>query len=81
MQEPLYRISFEAASLLAKHRPKLHHANKVVLLELAYPPGSRLQGIIEVTRRRADVDEDLALGQHTEIGIEANFYDYPRCYA
>jgi hypothetical protein len=39
MQEPRFRVSFDAARLLCDHPPELRHANKTALFELAYPPG------------------------------------------
>ena len=77
MQEPLYRVAFDAARLLCDHPPKLRHANKTALLELAYPPGSEVGGTIEVTRWRADIDEELRFPQHAESTVEPNFYNYP----
>lgn len=77
MQEPLFRVSFDAARLLYDYPPKLRHANKLSLFELAYPPGSEAHGTIEVTRWRADVDEELRLSQHAESTVEPNFYNYP----
>ncbi len=77
MQEPLFRVSFDAARLLCDHPPKLRHANKTALFELAYPPGSAVHGSLEVTRWRADVDDVLKLPQRAESTVEPNFYNYP----
>ena len=77
MREPLFRVSLDAARLLCDHPPKLRHANKTVLLELAYPPGSEVHGTIEVTRWRADIDEELKLPQRAESTVEPNFFNYP----
>ena len=60
MQKPLFRVSFDSARLLCDYPPKLRDANKIALFELAYEPGSQPQGTIEVTRWRADVDEEHA---------------------
>jgi hypothetical protein len=77
MREPLFRLSFDAARLLRDHPPKLRHVNKTALFELAYPPGSEVRGTIDVTRWRADIDDDLRLPQHAESTVEPNFYNYP----
>ncbi len=77
MQEPLFRVSFDAAGLLRDHPPKLRHANKIALFGLACPPGSDVRGTIEVTRWRADIDDELGLRQRAESTVEPNFYNYP----
>jgi AraC-like DNA-binding protein len=77
MQAPLVRVSFDAARLLCDHPPKVRHANKTALFELAYPPGSEVHGTIEVARWRADIDDELKLPQHAESTVEPNFYNYP----
>ena len=77
MQEPQFRVSFDAARLLLDHPPKLRHANKTALFELAYPPGSEVRGNLEVTRWRADIDEKLKVPPRAESSVEPNFYNYP----
>ena len=77
MPEPLFRVSFDSARLLGDHPPKLRHANKAALFELAYASGSEVQGTIEVSRWRADIDEELRLSQRAESTVEPNFYNYP----
>jgi len=77
MQDPLFRLSFDAARLLDEHPPRLHHPNKAALFKLAYPPGARPQGTIEVTRWRADVDDDLRLSERLDAVAQPHFYDYP----
>ncbi len=77
MHEPLFRVSFDAARLLRDHPPKLRHANKTAVFELAYPPGTEVRGTIEATRWRADIDEKLTLPNRAESTVEPNFYNYP----
>jgi hypothetical protein len=77
MQDPLLRVSYGAAKLFRDHPPRLRHANKAALLELAYPAGCEPQGTIEVTRWRADVDDDVSLPEGLKALVQPNFYDYP----
>jgi hypothetical protein len=76
MSEPLYRLSFDAAELLRDHPPQLRHRNKIALFELAYPPGAKPSGRIEVTRWPAAVSERLPLPETLTADVQPNFYDY-----
>lgn len=77
MQAALLRLSFDANKLLQDHPPRLRHQNKAALFRLAYPSGTQPQGIIELTRWRADVDDDLRLPEGMDAIGQPNFYDYP----
>jgi hypothetical protein len=47
---PLDRREFDAAALLADHPPRVHDANKQVVLDIAWPPGAVHRGTIGYTR-------------------------------
>lgn len=76
MNQPLYRVSFNAPSLLHDHPPKFQHPHKSALFEIAYAPGEQPAGEIEVTRWAERVDEPLSLAHETATSVEANFYTY-----
>src|SRR5690349_21949396 len=76
MSEPLYRVTFDAASLLHEHPPKFQHGHKSALFEIAYGPGEQPKGAIEVTRWAERVDEPLSLPPALSATVEPNFYTY-----
>jgi hypothetical protein len=47
---PLDRREFDAAALMADHTPRVHDANKQVVLAIACPPGAVHRGTIGYTR-------------------------------
>ena len=76
MTDPIYRLSFDAAELFREHPPQLRHPNKVVLLDVAYPPGTRPSGRVEVTRWAGAVTEPLSLAAPLAADVRPDFYDY-----
>lgn len=50
MPEPIERITFDTAKLLAEHPPVLRHTNKLVVFNIACPDGCQHAGSIEYTR-------------------------------
>jgi hypothetical protein len=38
--DPLYRLAFDAATLLRNHPTRFQHPHKEMLFGMAYPPGS-----------------------------------------
>jgi Poly (ADP-ribose) glycohydrolase (PARG) len=76
MSEPLYRLSFEARSLVLDHPPHFDHPHKSLLFEMAYPPGQVPAGVIEVSRWKAEPPASLVFTQQCQIATFADFYDY-----
>jgi hypothetical protein len=76
MREPLFRKTFDAASLLREHPPQFRHPHKTALFAMAYPDGSASPTQIEVTRWREDVDEPISLSTVLKTEVQPNFYDY-----
>ncbi|MFM2105183.1 MAG: hypothetical protein RL338_215, partial [Chloroflexota bacterium] len=37
--KPIERLTFDAATLMAEHPPRMRHPNKQAVLEIACPPG------------------------------------------
>ena len=60
MNDPLYRLQFDAAELMRHHPPQLRHPNKATLLDIAYPPGTSHAGTVDVTRWAAMLTEPLS---------------------
>ena len=50
--EPIARLSFEAAALFKEHPPRLYNRNKEVVYAKACPPGCTHSGTLEFTRWR-----------------------------
>lgn len=61
--EPLERLTFDAAALVAEHPPVLRHTNKLVVYSVACPEGSVHAGTIGYTRWPA-----AALPTHVKPG-------------
>jgi hypothetical protein len=76
MQQPLYRRTFDAATLLREHPPQFRHPYKASLFEIAYPDGSAGPGAIEVTRWPAEVTEPVTLPPMLSAEVRPDFYDY-----
>lgn len=70
---PLYRRSFDAASLLREHPPQIRHPHKSALLKLAQ--AERSTGTIEVTRWAAEVPTSIALPE-IAVDVRPDFFDY-----
>ena len=47
LPEPLERQQFETGQLMAEHPPVLHDRNKLVVFEIACPPGSAYSGRLD----------------------------------
>jgi hypothetical protein len=57
MQEPIYRVAFDAGAILREHPLVFRHPHKAALFEIAYPKDAAPRGTIEVTRWAQRVDE------------------------
>ncbi len=73
---PLYRVAFDATTLLREHPPRFKHTHKSALFEMAYPdePPSSIE--IEVTRWAARVDNPLVFLDSSRVEIQPNYNDY-----
>jgi Poly (ADP-ribose) glycohydrolase (PARG) len=76
--EPIDREQFETQQLAVEHPPRLQHANKKIVYEIACPPGSARRGKLEYTRWAAmalpeSVDTRSAPGRSAD---RPGFYDY-----
>lgn len=71
------RRSFDAAALLRAHPPRLGHANKQTVFEIAFRPGETASGSIEVTRWPTSSDPRLDLAHAPREAIVAGYFDYP----
>jgi hypothetical protein len=76
MREPLYRVTFDAATLYREHPPRMNHPHKQMLLAYAYPAGSVPAGQIDVTRWREVVDQPIVFNDSLRVQTIPNFYDY-----
>lgn len=76
---PLYRVAFDATSLLRDHPPQLC-LHKQGLFDIAYPDGCPALAEIEVTRWAAHMDNPLSFAESSQVEIQPNYYDYrPVC--
>ena len=78
LPQPIERLSFEAATLMAAHRPVLYDANKRVVSDIACPPGSQMKGEIGYSRwvsMALPDDVDLSSCATLVVGLEG-FFDY-----
>lgn len=71
----LWRGSWTSAELASRYPPALHHPHKVLVHQIACPPGSPSLGTVEVTRWQADAlfGRVPALPQVTS---QPGFFDY-----
>ncbi len=76
MPDPLYRVTFDATSLLKEHPPQFRHPHKALLFELAYPHGATPRGQIELTRWARHIEEPIQLPRALAADVQPNFYDY-----
>jgi hypothetical protein len=76
MLEPLYRKTFDAATLLREYPPQFRHPHKAALFEVAYSDGSAAPGAVEVTRWSAYVSEPIKLPAALRAEVRPDFYDY-----
>ena len=76
--EPLERLSFDAATLVAEHPPVLRHTNKLVVMSVACAEGCGHSGTIGYTRWAAMPlagNVDLRAGG-TVVESRPTIYDY-----
>lgn len=77
--DELARARFGTAELVAEHPPELRDARKRLLLELAWPPGYRPGGELEVTRWRArELSAAPGPGRAPEVERRPGFFTYER---
>src|SRR5438034_509006 len=80
MRDPLYRITYDAATLLQDHPPQFRHPHKAALFEIAFPGGGGGgggAGAVEVTRWAQHVDEPILLpAAGFRAAVRPGFYDY-----
>jgi hypothetical protein len=76
MAQPMYRKSFDAQTLLREYPPQFRHSHKATLFEIAYPAGSVLHGVIDVTRWSQSVAESISLPAALIADVCPGFYDY-----
>jgi len=76
MLECLLRRTYDPASLLREHPPKLSHPHKKRVFELACPPGATHRGTIELTRWQAAPLPDRAELAPTEVVPVLGHYAY-----
>jgi hypothetical protein len=75
--EVLERRTFDAATLMAEHPPRLHDTNKRIVFEVACPPGAIHRGSIGFTRWAA-----MSLPEHLDpvstdlVAAAPGFFDY-----
>ncbi len=74
---PLDRRAFDAAALLAGNPPRVHNANKQVVLDIARPPGAVHRGTIGYTRWAAmELPEQLDPVPPDLVLPVRGFFDY-----
>ena len=74
---PLDRHAFDAAALMANHPPRVHNANKQVVLDIACPPGAVHRGTIGYTRWAAmELPEHLDPVPPDLVLPVPGFFDY-----
>ncbi len=75
--EPLERHVFDAAELMARHAPRVHHPNKQAVLDVACPPGAVHRGRIEVSRWAAiELPPTLDPPRRDLVRAVPGFFDY-----
>src|SRR4051812_32032137 len=76
MNDPLYRLKFDAQTLLREHPPRMRHPYKAELLALAYPDGIASPAEVEVTRWGGLKPLAIDLSKPIDIDIKPSFFDY-----
>jgi hypothetical protein len=76
MLQPLYRKTFDAATLLREHPPQFRHPHKAALFGVAYADEAPASGAIEVTRWSARVSEPIKLPATLDTLLRPDLYDY-----
>lgn len=76
MPEPIERLTFDAADLMAKHPPVLRNTNKLVVYNVACPEGCQYTGTIGYTRWSA-----ISLPERVNLGdVDAHVKARPAIY-
>jgi hypothetical protein len=76
MRNPLFQITFNAATLLREHPPQFRHPHKAGLFSIAYPDGIAPSAEIEISRWPLHVDEPIRLEQSLSLDVVPNYFDY-----
>src|SRR4051812_22645567 len=76
MPEPLFRISFDAQTLVREHPPRFHHSHKAALFQIAYADSGPVPAMIEVTRWLPQIAEPINMPANLSAEIRPDFYDY-----
>lgn len=77
MPEPMTRLTFDAARLMAEHPPVIRHRNKQVVYEIACPAGCRIAGTVTYSRWRAmPLPRTVYPGSGTVVESREDVYDY-----
>lgn len=71
----LFRASWDAAELTARHPPVFKHPNKRVVQEVACPPGSTAAGTVTVSRWRDDGLPGVGRGE-LRVRVREGYYPY-----
>jgi hypothetical protein len=75
--EPLERLTFDAATLMREHPPKFRHRNKTAVYDIACPPGFRTAGAITYTRWwTMRLPPVLDPSQRAVVDVRPDVYDY-----
>jgi hypothetical protein len=75
--EPIERLEFDTAQLVAEHPPRWTNANKLVVQAIACPPGTAHGGRIKYSRWAAMALPDTIPDRTTAIEPREGFFDYP----
>ena len=75
--EPITRLTFDVAALMATHPPRWRDRNKQAIFAVSCPPGSHVGGTIEYTRWAAmPLPAELGPAMRTELVARVDVYDY-----
>jgi len=76
-EQPLIRLSFDAAKLLAEHPPRIHNRNKQIVFDIACRGGAAIEGTVVYTRWQAMMlPPDLDQRHATTLEAREDVYDY-----
>jgi hypothetical protein len=76
--QPLQRLEFDAARLMAEHPPQWQHKHKQLVFEISSPPGSRHKGTIHYSRWPSlALPERVGLQQAVDrVQVRGDVFDY-----
>jgi hypothetical protein len=75
--EPLERLTFDAATLMREHPPKFRHRNKTAVYDIACPAGFRTAGTITYSRWWAmRLPRVIDLSKRATVDVRPDVYDY-----